>query len=111
MTAPRMNLTQFATSQGLPTSHDVESHIHAGLRSKPTTRTYQRWFDAELARLQAGRDKAVRIFREMVAQGLIIDADADVDLERKTQGHPDNPSVQAARRLLEKRRALEKEPS
>lgn len=105
----RMNLTQFAVSMGLPTSHDVESHIHAGLRSKPTTKTYQRRFDAELRRLQAGRDEAVRLFREAVASGEIVDADAAIDLERVAQGHPDNRSTQAAIRLLAKRRALAQE--
>jgi len=105
----RMNLTQFAVSVGLPTTHDVESHIHAGLRSKPTTKTYQRRFDAELRRLQAGRDEAVRRFRAAVAAGEIIDADSGVDLERKARGHPDNLSTQAALRLLEKRRARAQE--
>lgn len=101
---PRMNLTQFAVAVGLPTTHDVESHIHAGLRSKPTTKTYQRRFDAELRRLQAGRDEAVRRFRAAVAAGELVDADSDVDLERKAAGHPDNASTQAALRLIEKRR-------
>lgn len=103
----RMNLTQYAVSVGLPTTADVQSHVHAGLRSKPTTKTYQRRFDAELRRLQAGRDEAVRRFRAAVAAGEIVDADSDVDLERKASGHPDNPSTQAARRLLAKRRAQE----
>lgn len=102
--ARKMNLTQFAVSVGLPTSHDVDSHIHAGLRSKPTTKTYQRRFDAELRRLQTGRDEAVHRFRAAVASGEIIDTDAHVNLQRKATGHPDNPSTQAARRLLEKRR-------
>lgn len=102
--APMMNIVQFAVSVGLPTTHDVESHIHAGLRSKPTTKTYQRRFDAELRRLQSGRDEAVRRFRAAVAAGEIVDADAAVDLERKARGHPDNLSTQAAIRLLEKRR-------
>ena len=102
---PRMNLTQFAISIGLPTSHDVQSHIHAGLRSKPTTKTYQRRFNERLRQLQAGRDEAVRRFREAVASGEIIDADAEVGLERKASGHTDNASTQAAIRLLKKRRA------
>lgn len=104
---PRMNLTQYAVSVGLPTTADVESHIHAGLRSRPTTKTYQRWFDARMRQLQDGRDEAVRRFRAAVAAGEIVDADADVDLERKAGGHPDNRSTQAARRLLAKRRAQE----
>ncbi|TEA78680.1 hypothetical protein [Allopusillimonas ginsengisoli] len=105
----RMNLTQFAAMLGLPTSHDVESHIHAGLRSAPTTKTYKRWFDSELRRLQAGRDEAVRRFRAAVTAGEIVDADADVDLERVAQGHPDNISTQAAKRLLEKRRVAQEQ--
>lgn len=104
---PRMNLTQYAVSVGLPTTADVESHIHAGLRSRPTTKTYQRWFDARMRQLQAGRDEAVRRFRAAVASGEIIDSDAARDLERVAQGHPDNRSTQAARRLLAKRRAQE----
>jgi len=104
-----MNLTQFAVSRGLPTSADVESHIHAGLRSAPTTKTYQRWFDAKLAALQAGRDEATRLFREAIASGEIIDADVQVSLEQKAAGHPDNASTQAAQRLLAKRRELTRE--
>lgn len=99
----RMNLTQYCREHGYPTSHDVQSHIHAGLRSKPTTKTYQRWFDAELRRLQDGRDEGARRFREAIASGEIIDADATLDLDRVAQGHPDNASTQAAQRLLEKR--------
>ncbi|MGB6103636.1 MAG: hypothetical protein WBF88_07280 [Pusillimonas sp.] len=102
---PSINFVQFAKEHGLPTSHDVESHIHAGLRSKPTTKTYQRWFDKELARLQTGRDEAMRLFREAVASGEIADSDAVRNTERAAQGHPDNRSTQAARRLLEKRAA------
>jgi len=97
-----MNLTQYCREHGYPTSHDVQSHIHAGLRSKPTAKTYQRWFDARLSELQAGRDEGVRQFREAVTAGQIVDADANLDLERVAQGHPDNQSTQAARRLLDK---------
>lgn len=100
----RMNLTQYAAMLGLPTSHDVESHIHAGLRSKPTTKSYQRWFDARLAELQSGRDEAVRRYWEAVACGEIRAETQGERLEGTAAGHPDNPSVQAARRVLEKRR-------
>ena len=98
-----MNLTQYCREHGYPTSHDVQSHIHAGLRSRPTTKTYQRRFDAELKRLQAGRDEGLLRFRKAVAAGEIIDADATLDLDRVAQGHPDNASTQAAKRLIEKR--------
>lgn len=107
--APRMNLTQFCQLHGLPTSHDVQSHIHAGLRCAPTTKTYRRWFDSELKRLQAGRDECLRKFREAVANGEIIDADTCTDLERVAQGHEDHPATQAAKRLLAKRSARKKE--
>lgn len=104
-TAPRtMNIAQFAKERGMITTQDVDSHIHAGLRSAPTTKSYARSNAAALSRLQAARDETVRLFREAVARGEIIDADSIADMERTARGMPENPSVQAAKRLLEKRR-------
>lgn len=103
LTGPRvLNLVQFAQEIGGVTSYDVESHIHGALRSKPAAKTFQRWFDRRLAELQAARDRTVALYRAEVAAGRIIEPRRT--LEDIASGHPDNPSVQAARRLLEKKR-------
>jgi hypothetical protein len=80
----------------------VDAHIHAGLRSAPRTKTYRRWYFSELQRLQDLRDKTVALYREAVEKGEVIDPNSSrIDrLRRTAKGHPDNPSVQAARRIL-----------
>lgn len=102
------NYVQFCKANGFPTSHDVESHIHAGLRSAPTSKSYSRRFDRTLRALQAARDKGMAAYRDAVASGAVIDPDALQGMSRLeaiAAGHPDNESTQAAQRLIEKRRA------
>jgi hypothetical protein len=100
-----MTLVQFAKAHGLTTTADVDSHIHASLRCRPTTKTFDRWYWRELARLQAARNETARLYREAVARGDIREPTSDESLAATAAGHPDNLSVQAARRVLAKRAA------
>lgn len=81
-------------------SADTEANlfITQSLRCKPQSKTFNRWFDkkyaelrAERARTKAGYD-AVKPAEAPRKQRLIETA----------QGHPDNASVQAARRICNK---------
>lgn len=98
-----LTIAQFAAEHGLVTSADVESHIHAGLRSKPQTKTYDRWFARELARLQNERDATTAAYRRAVEAGDIRPHSAAEQLNAAASGHEDNISTQAAQRVLAKR--------
>lgn len=102
--AKTQNFVQFATERGLTTDADVLSHIHAGLRSMPTTKTYKRWNESTLARLSAERDAAHIAYRKAIADGEVIEP-AAATLEEVAAGHPDRQATQAALRLLAKRAA------
>lgn len=105
MTPPVMSLEAFARLHGLTTTADVQGHIHAGLRSKPTTKTYQRWYDRRLAELSAARDATEAAYRAAVAAGAVREPTVLERLHATAAGHPDNPSVAAAQRVLAKRAA------
>lgn len=103
------NLVQFAVERGMVTDYDVLAHIHAGLRSMPTTKVYARTNGEALLRLQRARDATVDAYREAVASGEVIPPQKPT-LEERALGHPDLPSTHAAVRLLakrESRRALD----
>jgi len=103
---PTMTLAQWAHANGRITTADVASHIHAGLRSMPTTKTYARWNARELARLQAARDATHTDYRAAIDAGLVrppSELSAMDKWRRIAAGCPDNESVQAARRILAKR--------
>jgi len=102
---PIMTLEQWAAANGRVTSYDVQGHLHAGLRSAPQTKTYQRWNTRKLRQLQNARDETVRLYNAAIERGEVV---APIEsrkerLERIAGGHPDNPAVQAARRLLKKK--------
>ena len=99
-----MTLVQFAVERGLTTTADVQAHIHAGLRSAPTTKTYVRWNKRKLEQLQDERDATICAYRAAITAGEIKEPkQTGLDaLREKAAGHPDNPSVQAAKRLLAK---------
>ncbi|WP_229979269.1 hypothetical protein [Stenotrophomonas lactitubi] len=102
------NYVQFCCANGFPTTHDVESHIYAGLRSAPTSKSYKLRFDRALRELQARRDEGLAAYRDALAAGTVVDPEAQhgiARLEAVAAGHPDNASTQAARRLIEKRAA------
>ena len=102
MSAPVLNLEQFAKLHGLTTTADVESHIHAGLRSAPQTKTFKRFYANGLLRRQEERDRTKAAYAAAIASGEIL-APPEPTLVDRASGHPDNHSVQAARRLLLKR--------
>lgn len=49
------------------------------------------------------RRKTRELYQELVRKGLIIPLSSIEKTIKKANGHPDNPSVQAARRMCEKR--------
>lgn len=102
--APTQSLAAFARAGGLVTMADARSHIQAGLRCAPTTKRYQRWYEAETRRLLAEAGETARLYREQIEAGTIL-APPPASLEQIAGGHPDLASTQAACRVLEKRRA------
>lgn len=105
-----LNFVQWCIANGYPTEHDVQSHIHAGLRSARQTRTYKRWYEKEILRLQQLVTEARILYSEAVEEGDVINPDnvsSKEKLIRTASGHPDNESVQAARRLLKKKYGVE----
>lgn len=108
--APVMTLEQFAKKHRMVTTADVDGHLHAGLRSKPQTKTYDRWFNAKLTELQAARDATMTAYQAAVQRGEIRTPESlsrREKLEISAAGHPDNEATQAARRLLAKMDAHE----
>jgi tellurite resistance protein len=97
-----MSLTRFASERGLITMYDVRSHIHAGLRSAPQTKTYQRWNERETARLMAASAETEAAYRAAVASGE-ISVPEKATLEEIAAGDPELASTQAAIRCLQKR--------
>ena len=108
MTTPRcLTLAQFAKERGgLVTTADVDSHIHAGLRSKPQPKSYDRWNAQTLKSLQNARDATVAAYLAAIASGDIRDMTPREKLEATANGHPDNKATQAAKRILMKRRLI-----
>lgn len=105
-----MNLVQFAEATGGVTDYDVSGHIHAGLRSKPKTKTYQRFFDRTLEELQRRRDETSRAYQAAIDSGEII-APPKMTTEDVANSLPeDHPGISearraAAQRVLERRKA------
>lgn len=97
-----LNLTQYAVETGGKTDHDVQSHIHAGLRSVKQTKTYRRWFDAKLRDLQREADVTREAYRAAVAAGEIA-MPTKASLEEIAKGNGE--AAAAARRLIAKREA------
>lgn len=97
------SLDQFAAERGLVTDAEVQGHIHAGLRCAPDTKTFRRFFSRRLTELQNARDAVRDQYREAIARGEVRDFTREEALAMTAGGHDDNPAVQAARRILEKR--------
>lgn len=106
---PVMTLAGFAARRNLVTTADVDSHIHANLRSKPETKSHDRRFHKELLRLQAARDETRILYRNAIDAGEIRAPTAQESLVAAAGGHDDNASTHAARRVLEKREARRRE--
>lgn len=64
---------------------------------------FRKEFDNVENEYQAKRAAAKQEYKNLVAQGKLRDKTRIEKLLTKAQGHEDNPSVQAARRLLAKR--------
>lgn len=97
-----LNLAQYARETGGTTDADVESHLHAGMRSVPPTKTYRAWFDRTLRELQAKRDATREAYRAAIAAGEIVEPSKPT-LEEIATG--EGSAAEAARRLIAKRAA------
>ena len=104
---PTMTFAAYAASVGGKTDLDVQGHIHAGLRSAPTTKTYRRWFDKRLANLQAQRDATRAAYEAAIVAGE-IQAPSKPTTEEIAMGEGER--AEAARRCLEKRAARRAAP-
>lgn len=106
---PVMSLAAFAARHRLVTTADVDSHIHANLRCKPETKTHDRRFARELERLQNARDETRNLYRAAIAAGEIREPTSEENLRAAVNGHEDNASTHAARRVLERREVRRRE--
>jgi len=98
------SLGTFARERGLVTMDEARGHIHAGLRSAPPTKRWRKWYESETRRLLEEAGRTERLYHAAIEAGEII-APARASLEEIANGHPDLESTNAARRVLEKRRA------
>lgn len=64
---------------------------------------YQKEAQAAAKAYSEKREAAQTEYKALVKSGKIVPPSKLQDIVRTASGHPDNPSVQAARRLLEKR--------
>jgi len=102
---PMMTFERFVFIHGLIGNCEVEMHIHAALRCRPQTKSFERRHTKELERLQAARDAARALYRAALQRGEIRAPTARESILATAAGHPDNPSTQAAIRVLAKREA------
>lgn len=94
-----MNEAHEAKMKYLALDAAVQGHIHAGLRSAPTTKVYKRWFPKKLNELQDARDAAREEWRKVAGP----EPTYKEKLIAGANGHPDLESTQAARRLCDKK--------
>jgi len=78
---------------------EVQGHIHAGLRSAPTSKVYKRWYEKRLVELQDARDKAREEWRKVAPP----EPSYRDKLIMAANGHEDLESTKAARRLCDKK--------
>lgn len=102
MTAPTLSLAEWAALHQRITTADVDGHIHAGLRSMPTTKTFARRYEKRLRELQDARDATVADYRASVARGDIVEP-ARQSIAEVAAG--EGPRAEACRRVLAKRAA------
>ncbi len=101
-----MSLDQFLASRGVaaPISDFMidKLKIPHGLTARQEQQFHK---EAEAARnaYHNKRDTAIEEYERLVAEGKIRKPTIIEEALRKAHGHPDNPSVQAARRVLKKR--------
>lgn len=72
-----MTLLQWAVANGRVTTADVDAHLHAGLRSKPRWKSYDRWFADRLRELQDARDATTRDYEAACEPLLVVDRERE----------------------------------
>lgn len=92
------SLSQTLYNKFLALDAEVQGHIHAGLRSAPTTKVYKKWYTKKLGELQDARDKARVEWRNSDPSTL----SRKDKMVAAAKGHDDLASVNAARRICEK---------
>lgn len=97
-----LTLAQFAAETSGTTTADVDGHIHAGLRSKPRTKTFAKFYATQLTALQNKRDATLSAYREAIARGEIA-APQGSTLAEIAAG--EGSCAEAARRVIAKRAA------
>lgn len=98
-----MTLIQWAAANGRVTTADVDAHLHAGLRSKPRWKSYDRWFAQRLRELQDARDATTRDYEAACERGEVRPPTYTERLSQTATGS--GKAAEAARRLIEKRAA------
>ncbi len=101
---PRMSLGQWARANRRVVRADVESHIHAGLRSRPRWKSWARWFEAKLAELRAAADETLRDYESALERGDVLPPVEETPAERlRRKAEGVGPAAEAAKRLLAKK--------
>ena len=85
---------------------DAGTHSPMGHMSKRARDAAIKAVSARSAATVERRDELRKQYDAAIARGEIRPPTFDERIERTAAGHPDNPSVQAARRILEKRKNL-----
>src|SRR3546814_7432854 len=70
---PVQSLDAFACERGLVTMAEARGHIHAGLRSAPTTKTFRRWYESETRRLLIEAGRTSSLYQAAIDAGTIIE--------------------------------------
>ena len=107
-TARKESLDTYLAKRGLsaPISDYMDDKLRGMSRVVGTQKGKDKFLkEANAARLEYSRKraKAISDYKEQVKAGKIVQPSRIEQLKRTARGNADNPSVQAARRLLKKR--------
>lgn len=103
---PAMTEEEYLSQHGASRQSFGEAALHRQPRSTQKERDKRAQAQGKKdADLEQQRDELRSEYREKIANGELREPTRTERLERAAQGHPDNESTQAARRVLEKRRA------
>jgi hypothetical protein len=94
---------RYCLAHGLSGDTEIQAHIQANLRCKPSSKAHDRRWIKELRHLNSARDASKAQYRAAVASGAYIPAPPPTLAEIAASGHPDNRQTQAAVRVLAKR--------
>lgn len=92
-------LEDFREKLGVPQAI-TSAYVERGHVSKPAKRAATRRMLEEIAQVEAAQSAAAAAYEQLLAAGTIRRLGRRERLEEVASGHPDNPSTQAARRLL-----------